>query len=66
MEKIVKIEGMTCGHCSGRVDKALNALHGVSATVDLENNQAVVSGDVSDEVITSTITEAGYKVVSIK
>ena len=33
-EKIIKIEGMACGHCSARVEKALNAIDGVSATVD--------------------------------
>ena len=35
MNKLMKIEGMMCAHCSGRVEKALNALEGVTATVDL-------------------------------
>ena len=66
MEKVVKIEGMTCEHCSGRVDKALNELEGVSAEVDLDNNLAVVSGDASDDAIKEAVSEAGYKVVEIK
>ena len=32
--KTMKIEGMMCAHCSGRVEKALNDLPGVTATVD--------------------------------
>ncbi len=65
MEKIVKIQGMTCGHCSGRVEKALNEIDGVSATVDLENHQATVTGDVSDAMIKEAVETAGYEVVSI-
>ena len=29
-----------CSHCTGRVDKALNALDGVTATVSLEDKAA--------------------------
>ena len=65
MEKIVKIEGMTCNHCSGRVEKALNELEGVVATVDLENNSATVTGDVTDKDIIDAVVEAGYKVLDI-
>ena len=36
MKKTMIVEGMSCGHCSARVEKALNALEGVKATVDLE------------------------------
>ena len=42
-EKIMKIEGMACGHCSARVEKALNAIDGVSATVDLEAKTASIT-----------------------
>ncbi|MBQ3548361.1 MAG: heavy metal translocating P-type ATPase [Oscillospiraceae bacterium] len=65
MKKVMTIEGMMCMHCSGRVDKALNALEGVSATVDLEAKTATVTGDVSDEVLRKTVEDAGYTVVSI-
>ncbi len=36
MKKTMMIEGMMCAHCSGRVEKALNAIDGVTAKVDLE------------------------------
>ena len=65
MEKKVVIEGMMCQHCRAHVDKALNAIPGASATVDLDSKTAVVSGDVSDEAIRAAVEEAGYQVVSI-
>lgn len=65
MEKKIIIEGMSCGHCSGRVEKALNAMEGVTATVNLETKTAHVTMTqaVSDEVLTKAITDAGYEVV---
>ena len=66
MEKTVKIEGMMCAHCSGRVDQALNDLPGVTAAVNLEAGEAVVKGEASDEVLTKAVTDAGYKVISIQ
>ena len=41
MEKKMLIEGMMCTHCSGRVEKALNALNGVEAKVDLDGKCAL-------------------------
>lgn len=65
MTKTITIEGMMCMHCSGRVEKALNAIEGVTATVDLAAKTATVTGDVTDEVLRKTVEDAGYKVVSI-
>ena len=66
MTKTMKIEGMMCAHCSGRVEKALNDLPGVTATVNLEAGTASVTGDAPDDVLTKAVTDAGYKVVSIQ
>ena len=66
MEKKVVIEGMMCQHCRAHVDKALNAIPGASATVDLDSKTAVVTGDVSNEAIRAAVQEAGYQVVSIQ
>ena len=65
MEKKVIIEGMMCMHCRAHAEKALNAIEGATATVDLESKTAIVTGDVSDDAIRAAITEAGYQVVSI-
>lgn len=68
MKKTLKIEGMMCGHCTGRVEQALNAMDGVSATVSLEGKSAEVTltKDVSDEALVKTVTDAGYEVVDIQ
>ena len=66
MEKTIKIEGMMCAHCSGRVEAALNALPGVTATVDLTAGTATVRGEATDEMLTKVITDAGYKVLGIE
>ena len=67
--RTMMIEGMMCTHCSGRVEKALNALEGVSATVDLEKNTAYVTvenGAADDKLLTDTVTNEGYDVITIK
>ncbi len=66
MTKTMKIEGMMCAHCSGRVEKALNDLPGVTATVDLEAGTASITGGAADDVLTKAVTDAGYTVVSIQ
>ena len=68
MKKVLKIEGMMCHHCTGRVDKALNEMDGVSATVSLEGKSAEVelSKDISDEELVKVVTDAGYEVVDIQ
>ena len=67
MNKTMKIEGMSCGHCSARVEKALNAIDGVSATVNLEEKIASIAlqKEVSDDVLRKAVEDAGYEVVSI-
>ncbi|MBR0218366.1 MAG: heavy metal translocating P-type ATPase [Clostridia bacterium] len=66
MEKTLKIEGMMCMHCSGRVQKALEAIDGVvSANVSHETGTAVVTlnQNVADDVLKKAVTDAGYQVI---
>ncbi len=68
MTKVITIEGMMCGHCTGRVQKALEEVAGVSAvTMSLENKTATVelNGEVTDQALTAAVTEAGYEVKGI-
>lgn len=67
MKKIMVIEGMSCSHCSASVEKALNAISGVQAKVDLNKKSATVNlqADVKDETLKNAVEEAGYEVVSI-
>lgn len=63
MEKTLKIEGMMCMHCAGRVKKALEAVPGVTgAQVDLDRKQATVTLNdaVSDQALLDAVTAAGY------
>ena len=58
-----------CSHCTGTVEKALNAVDGVNnVTVSLENKNAVVTVDdtVTDKQLKEVVTNAGYKVTGIK
>ncbi|MDO4260498.1 MAG: heavy metal translocating P-type ATPase [Eubacteriales bacterium] len=68
MEKTIRIEGMMCAHCTGRVDKALNAMDGVTARVSLEDKAAYVTAaaGVSDEQLKKAVEDAGYEVVGIE
>lgn len=69
MKKTITIEGMSCGHCTGRVQKALEALEGVeSVEMSLEQKTAVVAGqsDIADESLRTAVEEAGYEVISIQ
>lgn len=63
--KTLKIEGMSCGHCSARVEKALNGIDGVEAKVDLNTKTAELnlSKDVADETLKKAVEDAGYEVV---
>lgn len=64
----MKIEGMMCPHCQAAVTKALNALEGVKAEVNLEKKEAYVeaSEGVTKEALTEAVTEAGYGVISVE
>ena len=66
MKKTLTIEGMMCTHCVAHVEKALNALPGVTASVDLDSKTAVVTGDAGDDVLKKAVADAGYQVTDIR
>ena len=65
MTKTISIEGMMCQHCVAHVTKALTALPGVTAQVDLDSKTATVTGSADDAALKAAVEEAGYQVVSI-
>ena len=68
MTKVISIEGMMCNHCTGTVQKALEAVEGVKAvTMSLEQKNATVelASDVADEVLIRAVTDAGYEVKGV-
>ena len=66
MKKTLMIEGMSCAHCSARVENALNAIEGVQAKVELKKKRAIVETDVADDVLIKAVEDAGYKVTAVK
>ncbi len=57
------IEGMTCSSCAGRVEKRLNAIAGVEATVNFATERAAVSFDparVETRDLVAAVGETGY------
>lgn len=60
MKKEFKVEGMTCKHCRMHVEKALNSIDGVQATVTLEPSVATVefiNGEKTLEELQTVVTE---------
>lgn len=68
MKKEIMIEGMSCGHCSSRVEKVLSEIMGVTVnSVSSDDNNAIVTVDnVEDRLLKEAIEDAGYDVVEIK
>ncbi|MBN8690636.1 MAG: cadmium-translocating P-type ATPase [Armatimonadetes bacterium] len=63
LETEIKIEGMHCAACVGRVERALKKLPTVeSAQVNLTDNTALVvhSPDLTPEQVAETVTKSGY------
>lgn len=69
MKKTMKITGMMCGHCSGRVKKVLEAMPEVDeAIVSHEEGTAVLTlnTEVVDDVLKKTVEDEGYEVTGIE
>lgn len=66
-QEIINVNGMSCGHCTAAVEKALKSLTGVQqAVADLNAKTVTVTynpGEISREMIEKTIVEEGYQVV---
>ena len=69
MTKTVKIDGMMCAHCEGRVKKALEALPGVEKAEPSHEKKAAVltlSAALDEEAVKAAVTEAGYDYLGIE
>jgi Cu+-exporting ATPase len=59
----LELEGMTCAACAARIDKALNKLDGVEASVNFATEKAAVrydDGRVALEDLVAAVEGAGY------
>jgi len=66
-ELVIGIEGMSCMHCVGKVNKGLEEMEGVfSVEVDLEGKKAVIRYDpdkAEAEAIRKKVADLGYQPV---
>lgn len=67
MKKIIEIKGMHCAHCQAKAEKALNAIPGVQAKVDLNKQRAIVTlaAEVGDKAFADALNEAGFEAGAI-
>ncbi len=60
------VEGMTCASCVGRVERALQAVPGVSgAAVNLATERATVRGAAAVDALVAAVGKAGYEARAI-
>lgn len=66
--KTIFIEGMSCGHCSKRVEETLKSVNEVkSVSVFLEEKRAevILKKEISNEILKNAIEDIGFEVVQI-
>ena len=66
METSIKISGMTCGHCEGRVSSEIGKIAGVTSVKAIAaDGLAVITSerDIDAVLISQAVHVAGYKVV---
>ncbi|AIZ78260.1 heavy-metal-associated domain-containing protein [Actinobacillus equuli] len=62
MSITLKLDGLHCGNCVKSVEKALNAVEGVTkATVTLDPQQAVVEGSATAEALITAVDDIGFE-----
>ena len=68
VKKIIHVKGMMCDHCKMHVEKALNAIPGVQAEVNLTAGTAAVAltSPVDGDTLKKAVADAGYEAVSIE
>lgn len=66
MKEILKVEGMSCGHCVNSIETSVGELAGVSAVkVNLDSKEVAVEFDNAATLaqIKETIEDQGYDLV---
>ena len=69
IRKTIFINGMSCGHCSKRVEEALKSVNGVkSVKVSLEEKKAdiILKNDVDNNVLKNAVENVGFEVVNVQ
>ena len=69
IRKTIFINGMSCGHCSKRVEDSLKSVNGVkSVKVSLDEKKAdvVFKNDIDNDVLKKAVEEVGFEVVNVQ
>ena len=62
---LLKVSGMTCGHCVSAVTKAVKAVPAVAdVAVDLERGEVTVHGSPDARLVRAAIADEGYEVAA--
>ena len=67
--KTIFIEGMSCGHCSKRVEEAIKNVKDVkSVKVNLEakNAEVTLKNDIENEILKTAVEDIGFQVITIE
>lgn len=67
--KTIFINGMSCGHCSKRVEEVLKSVNGVkSVKVSLDEKKAdiILKNDVENEILKNAVENVGFEVVNVQ
>ena len=65
METTIKIDGMTCGHCEGKVSTELGKIAGVSSVkASASDGVAIVTSSetLNSEEVSRAVVTAGYRI----
>lgn len=69
MKRVMKIEGMMCGHCEASVKKALESLDQVEqAVVSHEKGiaEVILNAEIDNGVLKKTVEDKDYTVISVE
>ena len=63
----LKIQGMTCGHCTRAVQEVLAAVPGVTGAVEvsLERGEALVPGAPDAQALLAAVADEGFQAVVV-
>ena len=60
----IKIKGMSCQHCVGSTQKALEAINGISnVQINLAQGEATFEGKVDTQTVKEAIAKIGFELI---
>lgn len=67
MSVLLKVQGMSCGHCVAAITSAISPLAGVTdVAVSLADGTVTVTGSADEHAVIAAIEDTGYDVADIR